>query len=853
MKPSTQPEPQPKLESESAPVTQAPAITIAAPKAGAGVPDGAAARGRARWLPALLILGVLLGAIVVGLGAMRAGGTALSPDGMDYAQLARNLTAGRSFTTDFVRPLALSVMPAQREFYELLRAPLFPFVGALAFIVGGAKDATLVALSLAFWVASAGALWVLALRLTQGNRAVAGVACALWIFSAPVLTQMLQATPATLSTLLVLLMLLALTPRLEAEAEDAATLASTTASAPVKKPGKVRKRRLDPERALRRRYLWAGALLGLCYLSDYLTFVTALPLALWWGTALSSNLGGSWNRKMLGRLALGFVLVAALWWVRNFRLTGNPFYTLQWFELAMGTTTYPDQALFHDASTSGSLLGLGSSVGELARKFARGLAFYFGQVPLWPHVYALPFVVGALGLPARFENVRRCHVKIATVTALGLTMVALALLGRTDTGALMPLTPLLCLLAGISVQWLFASWQSRFLAQQASAGRNAPLRSGLAQIGRWRVLTGLALAILLVLPLLTLARDLADDRANNRNTPARQKALAAVGEQVPKGRAIVTDAPWEVAWYGNHRALWTPLLPAQMAGVQARVPISLALLSKGTREVSGAGWNRIYKGQDELPNFVKIGSSKSGDVILAKEPTLAEARATAKSRPKDPAALVSLAKAQLQAGQARPALQSFRAAAALAPRAPEVFQGIGAASVALNDKAGAQTAFTKVLQLSPRALLAQMGLADVKMAQGQSAAAAKIYEQVLADYPDYPLAINNLAYLYSQNGGNLDLAMQMARRAAQAYPNNPEVLDTLSWVCFRTGRLPEAVAYARRAAQLKPKGALIQYHLAKALLATNQPQDGTNALQNALTLGLPAAENSDARRVLANR
>ena len=806
---------------------------------------------RARWIEILMVAGVLLLALLVGALMLRVAGTNLSAQGMDYAQLSRNLTAGRSFSTDIVRPLALNAVPARAEFYEFLRAPLFPFVGALAFIVGGAKDATLVALSLAFWAIAAALLWVLALRLTGGNRAVALVSSALWIFSAPIIEQTLQATPATLSAVLVLLMLLALTPH--DEATRAARAQAAQAGTVRKKGKKLRPKKVDPERELARRYAWAGALLGACYLSDYVAFVGALALALWWGTGLSSSLSGGWNRKMLGRFALGFGIVALAWWVRNFRLTGNPFYTLQWFELAMGTSAYPGQSLLRDASQSGSLLAVGSSVGEIARKFGRGLIFYFGQVPLLPHLYALPFILGALALPSDFENVRRCQVKLATIVAISATVGALSLLGRTGIGSLVPFAPLLCLLAAIGVQWLFATWQSRFTNRQASEGRNAPLRSALATTARYRILTGVALALVLLLPLYPLARDLSDAKAININTPARQKAFAALGESVPAQRAIVSDVPWEIAWYGKHRALWTPLEVGQLDQVQKRVPVALALFSKQVRQNSGGEWNKVSKGQQELAAFVKTGASKTGDVVFSKEPTIAEAQQTARSKPKDAAAQLSLAKSYLTAGKNREALQAFRKTAQMAPNAPEAYQGIGAASLAAGDVAGAQQAFNKVLQLSPRALLAQMGLADILVSRGQNAAAAKAYEAILADYPDYPLAVNNLAYLYAQQNGDLNLALQFARRAAQAFPDNAEALDTLGWVCYRTGRAAEGAQYLQRAAQLAPKGALIQYHLGKALLASKQPQEGTNALQNALNLGLPAAENNDARRTLANR
>ena len=51
------------------------------------------------------------------------------------------------------------------------------------------------------------------------------------------------------------------------------------------------------------------------------------------------------------------------------------------------------------------------------------------------------------------------------------------------------------------------------------------------------------------------------------------------------------------------------------------------------------------------------------------------------------------------------------------------------------------------------------------------------------------MAANNLAFLYADEGGNLDLALQLAQTAKQHLPNSAEVDDTLGWVYYKKGCL----------------------------------------------------------------
>ena len=86
-------------------------------------------------------------------------------------------------------------------------------------------------------------------------------------------------------------------------------------------------------------------------------------------------------------------------------------------------------------------------------------------------------------------------------------------------------------------------------------------------------------------------------------------------------------------------------------------------------------------------------------------------------------------------------------------------------------------------------------------AQNKRDEARKRYEQVMAIDPHAPVAANNLAWIYAETGGNLDLALQLAQIAKTELPETPEVDDTLGWVYYKKGLPTQAVASFRASAE----------------------------------------------------
>ena len=115
----------------------------------------------------------------------------------------------------------------------------------------------------------------------------------------------------------------------------------------------------------------------------------------------------------------------------------------------------------------------------------------------------------------------------------------------------------------------------------------------------------------------------------------------------------------------------------------------------------------------------------------------------------------------------------------------------------------------------------------------------------------FALAANNLAYIYADDGGNLDMALQLAQVARQKLPESPEVADTLGWVYVKKDLATLAIPRLEEAADGNPNDALVQYHLGVALAKAGQKIKGRQILERALTMKLPEPTATEARKLVS--
>jgi tetratricopeptide (TPR) repeat protein len=146
---------------------------------------------------------------------------------------------------------------------------------------------------------------------------------------------------------------------------------------------------------------------------------------------------------------------------------------------------------------------------------------------------------------------------------------------------------------------------------------------------------------------------------------------------------------------------------------------------------------------------------------------------------------------------------------------------------------------------------AHTAIAMLFEAQNRPADAQARYEKVLTIDSRAAVAANNLAWLYAERGGNLDLALQLAQTAKSQLPDRPEVDDTLGWIYHKKGLPSLAIASFNRAVTTNPRNPTYHYHLGVAYAAGGDPVKARTSLERALTLNDGFSGAAEARQLLA--
>jgi tetratricopeptide (TPR) repeat protein len=145
--------------------------------------------------------------------------------------------------------------------------------------------------------------------------------------------------------------------------------------------------------------------------------------------------------------------------------------------------------------------------------------------------------------------------------------------------------------------------------------------------------------------------------------------------------------------------------------------------------------------------------------------------------------------------------------------------------------------------------LMQLGLIHSQLKQFDAARLA--YERLLKIDPKFTLALNNLAYLYAENLGQLDKAEGFAARAFAVAPDDATTEDTVGWIKFRRGEYRNALTLLQTAAESKPADPEIQYHLGMAYYMAGQEEPALLALRQAVVSASEFAGKDQARQQLA--
>jgi len=199
--------------------------------------------------------------------------------------------------------------------------------------------------------------------------------------------------------------------------------------------------------------------------------------------------------------------------------------------------------------------------------------------------------------------------------------------------------------------------------------------------------------------------------------------------------------------------------------------------------------------------------------------------------------MVALGNAAVLAGKFDMAIASFQKVLQnLEPdsrEAGDLHLRIGETYRRKGDGEAAIASLTRASQLLPDQPVVVGTLALVLDGFGKKDEAENAYRATLQLDPDNAIAMNNLAFLLAERGGDLDQALGFVRRAMELVPEDVDIIDTAGWVQWKRGQTDEAIGLFAEALGKAPGNDGYRRHLMLALEATSkrtQSMDDLKAL-----------------------
>jgi tetratricopeptide (TPR) repeat protein len=234
------------------------------------------------------------------------------------------------------------------------------------------------------------------------------------------------------------------------------------------------------------------------------------------------------------------------------------------------------------------------------------------------------------------------------------------------------------------------------------------------------------------------------------------------------------------------------------------------------------------------------------------KPAAARARVDAAlaRTPRSPALLVIAAQAYMATGDAPKAEEMLRSAISIDPSQLQAYGMLARIYVSQKRIDAAIAELEQVAKKQPEGIAAPTLIGMLLEQQNKTNEAQTRYEEIVRAHKSAAIASNNLAWIYTENSGNLDAALALAQTAKAALPDSADVSDTLGWIYFKKKMLPQALTSLKEASARDPKNTLIQYHLGLAYASNSEYALAKPILSAALKADPNSPSAGDAKAAL---
>ena len=138
----------------------------------------------------------------------------------------------------------------------------------------------------------------------------------------------------------------------------------------------------------------------------------------------------------------------------------------------------------------------------------------------------------------------------------------------------------------------------------------------------------------------------------------------------------------------------------------------------------------------------------------------------------------------------------------LDPESPALYNKLAGIYKSKGETDEALAIYREAVNVDPDNSAAHMGMGALLEIKGLFEEASSAYEKVIEINPTYPLAYNNLAWVYaSKMDGKIDEALILAEKANELAPDNPAISDTLGWIYYMEAKYDKAISLLKAAVQ----------------------------------------------------
>ncbi len=228
---------------------------------------------------------------------------------------------------------------------------------------------------------------------------------------------------------------------------------------------------------------------------------------------------------------------------------------------------------------------------------------------------------------------------------------------------------------------------------------------------------------------------------------------------------------------------------------------------------------------------------------------------TDQKQPRDPEVLFYLGNAYYSVGRVTDADAALQNALNANPSfshaaQTKAFLDLVHASETPEKAAEAESTAKGILSSDPTNVPALMIVAGASEKRADEVGAIASYQKALQRYPDFLPAIRRLVVLSSDNSATNQAIYDLAMKARQAYPSDPDVARALGIIYYSRADYSAAARLLHESTQSGKTDGVSLYYLGMAHFQLKETKEARDALQRSLPLNLPSQLAEQARKIL---